>query len=66
MATLMVKYADPSEYALIDITAVEFEVIGSALREYQDFICRLGGEESKEAKATETLIEALERRYADD
>lgn len=66
MATLMVKYASPSEYALIDMSAGELEVVAAALREYQNFIERMGGQDHEDAKIAAALLEALSRRYDDD
>ena len=66
MAYLMVKYADPSVYAVMDLSADEFEIVARGLRELHDLYERFGDEAEASRSEVGALIAVLERRYADD
>lgn len=65
MAYLMVKYQDPSTYALIDLSSSEFEIIGRALRELEDVYERMGAPD-REMQVIQALTSMLERRYEEE
>lgn len=58
----MLKYQDPSMYALIDLTTEEFEVVGRGLRELSSLYDQLGASDD-DKRVIQSLITALERRW---
>lgn len=67
MAYLVVKHhQNLKTYALVDLSADEFEVVGRALRELAGQYERWGDAAGKHKAETEALIAVLERRYDDD
>ena len=62
MAYIMVKYQDPTTYALVDLDESQVEIIDRALQELVSFYERLKATPD-ELQPIETLIAVIDRRF---
>lgn len=62
MVYVMVKYQDPTTYALVDLSTDELEVVGRAISELESLYDRLGATEDDKA-ALRAVQAALDRRW---